>query len=57
MPAIFRAGGMGEEKILPAAKKIRQPLRNKDKKFNFCFKIGWRARAAGEPEGRFSNWR
>jgi len=29
----------------------------KDKKFNFAFKIGWRARVAGEPNASFSNWR
>ena len=29
----------------------------KDKKFNFCFKIGWRALAEGEPNFAFTNWR
>jgi hypothetical protein len=30
---------------------------NKDKKFNFAPKIGWRALAEGEPNLSFSNWR
>ena len=44
--------------------QIRNFLKNvgsnfilKDKKFNFAPKIGWRARVAGESNGRFSNWR
>jgi hypothetical protein len=32
-------------------------LRDKDKKFNFALKIGWRALAEGEPTKTFSNWR
>jgi len=27
------------------------------KKLNFCFKIGWRALAEGEPNFAFTNWR
>jgi len=29
----------------------------KDKKFQFALKIGWRARAEGEPTKTFPNWR
>jgi len=32
-------------------------LQNKDKKFNFAPKIGWRALAEGEPTNAFPNWR
>ena len=35
----------------------RSALRNKDKKFKFALKIGWRALAEGEPNLSFSNWR
>ena len=44
--------------------QIRHFLKNvgsnfilKDKKFNFAFKIGWRALAEDEPNASFSNWR
>ena len=32
-------------------------MQNKDKKFNFAPKIGWRALAESEPATSFSNWR
>ncbi len=37
--------------------RFGQPLRGKDKKFEFALKIGWRALAEGEPTKTFPNWR
>ena len=45
------------QQILTFLKNVGSNFILKDKKLNFCFKIDWRARVAGEPDGRFSNWR
>ena len=45
------------QQILTFLKNVGSNFILKDKKFNFCFKIGWRARVAGEPNASFSNWR
>ena len=45
------------QQILTFLKNVGSNFILKDKKFNFAFKIGWRARVAGEPNASFSNWR
>ena len=45
------------QQILTFLKNVGSNFILKDKKFNFAFKIGWRARVAGEPNVSFSNWR
>ena len=43
------------QQILTFLKNVGSNFILKDKKFNFCFKIGWRARVAGEPNASFPN--
>ena len=45
------------QQILTFLKNVGSNFILKDKKLNFCFKIGWRARIAGEPATSFTNWR
>jgi site-specific DNA recombinase len=45
------------QQILTFLKNIGSNFILKDKKFQFEFKIGWRALAEGEPTETFSNWR
>ena len=45
------------QQILTFLKNIGSNFILKDKKLNFCFKIGWRARVAGEPARTFTDWR
>jgi len=45
------------QQILTFLKNVGSNFILKDKKLNFCFKIGWRARAAGEPARTFTTWR
>ena len=45
------------QQILTFLRNVGSNFILKDKKLNFRFKIGWRARAAGEPATSFSNWR
>ena len=45
------------QQILTFLKNVGSNFILKDKKFNFAFKIGWRARVAGEPNASFPNWR
>jgi hypothetical protein len=45
------------QQILTFLKNVGSNFILKDKKLNFCFKIGWRARVAGEPARTFTDWR
>jgi len=45
------------QQILTFLKNVGSNFILKDKKLNFAFKIGWRARVAGEPERTFTDWR
>ena len=53
IPNILKSSKQNNEK--PASGCFA--LQNKDKKFNFAPKIGWRALAEGEPATCFPNWR
>ena len=45
------------QQILTFLKNVGSNFILKDKKLNFAFKIGWRARVAGEPARTFTDWR
>jgi len=45
------------QQILTFLKNVGSNFILKDKKFNFAFKIGWRALAEGEPNASFADWR
>ena len=45
------------QQILTFLKNVGSNFILKDKKFNFCFKIGWRARVTDEPARTFTDWR
>ena len=45
------------QQVLTFLKNVGSNFILKNKKFNFCFKIGWRARVTGEPENSFTTWR